>query len=171
MERYWLYFVVSKTILKQPSTMTFMKSNDFLNYIESIVHQDTQEHKTHFDFTVSEIHKIAEAGSLDFGGSEFKEAETEIIEPQKNEDDDYGWWHLPKGTYQATMNERIREGQNLVAMLSPHPHTQQAGILANTTLLTTDGAGNPLTINFQVPEAGCNIKENARFAVIYFISL
>lgn len=148
--------------------MTFLKSSEFMNNIESVIHQETQEHKTHFDLTVSEIYQFTEAGSLDFGGSEFKPAKKRLLETQRNEGDKYGWWHLRKGTYQAVMNENITQMDKKIAILSPHPHTQQAGILFNTSLLTNTEANDSIAINFRVPKAGCNIKENARFACVHF---
>jgi len=151
--------------------MILLKSNELTDHLRSIIHKDTQQHENHFDLTVSHVHKLTEAGSLDFGGSEFQAAHTKKIEPQKeNEDDKYGWWHLPKGTYQATMNEKIKEFEDTIAMLAPHIHTQQAGIIANSIILSSEEEGDTITMNFRVPEAGCNIKENARFAVLYLLA-
>lgn len=151
--------------------MKLIQADKLSKYIGSIIHQDTQQHSTHFDLTVSKIHRIVEAGSLDFGGGEFKPATKSAVEPQKNEGDDYGWWHLPMGTYQATMNEELREVADGIVLLAPHPHTQQAGIVANTSFISDNkGDHRPITVNFRVPEAGCNIKENARFAVLYLLA-
>lgn len=151
--------------------MILLKSDELVNHIGSIIHQDTQQHDNRFDLTVAEIHQLTEAGSLDFGGSEFQPAERRILDPQKkNEDDDYGWWHLSKGIYQATMNEELKEFEDTIAFLSPHTHAQQAGIIANTSILSSDEEGESVIMNFRVPEAGCNIKENARFAVLYLLA-
>lgn len=151
--------------------MNLIKSDELTNHIGSIIHQDTQQHKNHFDLTVAEIHQLTEAGSLDFGGSEFQPAERRILNPQKkNEDDDYGWWHLRKGIYQAKMNEEIKAFEDTIAFLSPHAHAMKAGIMANTSILSSEEEGESIVINFRVPEAGCNIKENARFAVLYLLA-
>lgn len=140
------------------------------NYINGIVHQDTQQHENHFDLTVKEIHAFTEAGSLDFGGSEFQSAEKRLIESQKKNDaDDYGWWHLQGGSYQATLNETVTNLNGSAGLISLHPHARQSGLLANTAILH-EPASDPVTINFQVPKAGCNIKENARLAVFYLIN-
>jgi len=150
--------------------MILLQSDELLNHLESIIHQDTQQHENHFDLTISKIHKIQEAGSLDFGGSEFQAATKSVIEPRKkNDEDDYGWWHLPKGHYQATMNEELKEFEDTIALLAPHTHARQAGILSNTLILSSEEEGDTITMNFHVPEAGCNIKENARFASLYLI--
>lgn len=151
--------------------MILLKSNELINHLESIIHQETQQHKNHFDLTVSSVHQFTEAGSLDFGGSEFQAAEKRLINPQKkNEGDDYGWWHLSKGTYQATMNETIEEFEDTIALVAPHQHTQKAGIISNFHILSSNEEGQAVTINFSVPETGCNIKENARFAVLYLLA-
>ena len=151
--------------------MILLKSNELTDHLRSIIHEETQQHEHHFDLTVSHIHKITEAGSLDFGGSEFQKADIRKIAPQKdNKDDKYGWWHLPKGTYRATMNEELKEFKDTIALLAPHIHTQQAGIIANSIILSSEEEGDSITMNFTVPEAGCNIKENARFAVLYLLA-
>lgn len=149
--------------------MNILQSDELSDHLKSIIHKDTQQHDNHFDLTVAEIHQFTEAGSLDFGGSEFQPAQKRILEPQKkNEDDDYGWWHLRRGSYQATMNEQTKDFGDSIALLVPHSHAQQAGIIANTNILS-DSEEKKVTMNFRVPEAGCNIKENARFAVLYML--
>lgn len=150
--------------------MILLKEEELRNHLESIVHQDTQQHSNHFDLTISEINKFTEAASLDFGGSEFQPADTEVVNPQKTKGEDYGWWHLSEGVYQATMNEKIKEFEDTIAVLTPHIHTQKAGIITNTALLSKEEEGQTVTMNFRVPAAGCNIKENARFASLYLLA-
>lgn len=150
--------------------MFFLKSDELQNHIHSIIHKDTQQHNTHFDLTVDSIQKFTKAGSLDFGGSEFKAAEKEIIKPQKNQGDDYGWWNLPQGHYQATMNESLKEAEDIIAFINLHPHAQKAGVVANASMLPNQQSGDPITLNFFAPDSGCNIKENARFAVLYLLA-
>ncbi len=150
--------------------MFFLKSDELRNHIDAIVHQDTQQHATHFDLTVDKIYTFEKAGALDFGGSEYKKAEKSIVEPKKEQGDDYGWWNLPAGHYQATMNEQIKEVEDTVALLGLHEHAQSAGIIGNATYVSLDEAANEITFNFTTPEPGCNIKENARFAVLYLLA-
>ena len=151
--------------------MILLQSDELTNHLASIIHQDTQQHENHFDLTVSTIHELTEAGSLDFGGSEFQPANKRPVETQKkNPDDDYGWWHLSKGMYQATMNEQVKEFEDTIAFVAPHSHVQQAGIIGNTLILSSEEEGESITMNFRVPKAGCNIKENARFAVLYLLA-
>lgn len=150
--------------------MILLQSDEITNHLASIIHKDTQQHENHFDLTVSIIHELTEAGSLDFGGSEFQPANKRPVETQKkNPDDDYGWWHLSKGMYQATMNEQVKEFEDTIALVAPHSHAQQAGITGNTLILSSKEKES-ITVNFRVPKAGCNIKENARFAVLYLLA-
>jgi deoxycytidine triphosphate deaminase len=150
--------------------MFFLKSDELRNHIQSIIHKDTQQHETHFDLTVDKVHRFTKAGSLDFGGSEFKEAEKELLKPQKSQGDDYGWWNLPQGYYQATMNESVKEVEDTIAFITLHHHAQKAGVIANTTMVAEQNAGDAITLNFFAPSSGCNIKENARFAVLYLLA-
>lgn len=151
--------------------MILLQADELANHVSSIIHQDTQQHDNHFDLTVAKIQQLTEAGSLDFGGSEFQPAQKRIIDPRKkDQDDDYGWWHLRKGTYQAIMNEELKEFEDTIALLGPHSHAHQAGIITDTKILSGNEVGESISMNFQVPEAGCNIKENARFAVLYLLA-
>lgn len=150
--------------------MKFIQSDKLSNSFESIIHEDTQVHNDHLDLTVGAVHRLTEAGSLDFGGSEFQPAQARNMEPQKkSKNDDYGWWHLPKGCYKAILNEEIRNLEDAVPFMAPHQHAREAGIIANTQIISAIEDGEPLTFNFWVPKAGCNIKENARIAVIYLL--
>ncbi len=152
--------------------MAILQANTLVQHLKSLIHQPTQQHHNHIDLTVESIHNVNQAGSLDFGGSEFKAAQTIAIEPQKkNPSDDYGWWHLRKGTYKAVMNEGLKDIDDKLAIISPHNHFVEAGIIAHSLFISggdTHELEN-LELNFQVPEAGCNIKENARIATLYII--
>lgn len=150
--------------------MFFIKSDELRNHIESIIHQETQQHSTHFDLTVDKIYSFTKAAALDFGGSEFKKTETSVIKPKKEQGDDYGWWNLPGGHYQAKMNEQISKVEDTVALLGLHDHALSAGIIANATYISLDETKSEITINFTTPDTGCNIKENARFAVLYLLA-
>lgn len=151
--------------------MHFITSDELAQYIDSFIHQDTQQHENHFDITVSSISALTQNGSLDFGGSEFEEAQKEAITPQKrNDDDDYGWWELSEGTYSAVMNEELNPPKEVIPLLVLHPHAQKAGLIANTSIIENNSADNQIEMVFRVPKAGCHIKENARLATIYFLA-
>jgi len=145
--------------------MRTLSSENLLEHIQNIIHEETQVHKNRIDLTVHTIHKLTSPGSLDFGGSEFQKAETEEIHAQKeNPDDDYGWWNLKADSYKAVFNEQIALDEDLMAIMNLHTHARETGIMANTQII---GASGQLSMVFTVPDVGCNIKENARFAAIH----
>jgi hypothetical protein len=145
--------------------MNILQQDEQLKYLKSIIHQDTQQHSHFFDLTINKVYQFTEPASLDFGGSEFTPAgREELIPEKKQKNDDYGWWQLSGGQYQALMNESLKELESATAFLAPHTHTRQAGIILNNGFLTKDDISDDLLINFHVPKTSCNIKENARFA-------
>lgn len=145
--------------------MQLLPSEELIEHIQNIVHKDTQLHKTRIDLTVDEIYQVQQPGSLDFGGSEYEPATADILNPHKrNKNDDYGWWELKAGCYKAKFNEDIALDEQILALMNPHTHAREAGIIADTQIIESSGQ---LTMMFDVPEVGCNIKENARFAAIH----
>ena len=80
-------------------------------------------------------------------------------------EDDYGWWTLNQGIYLVRFNEKLDIQKNKIAIIAPHTHTVQAGIIINTQLIARNNLDSgEITTTFQVPETGTAIKENARFA-------
>lgn len=147
--------------------MQLLRSDKLKDHVQNIIHDDTQLHETRIDLTVDKVSKLNQAGSLDFGGSEFEPAVTDIIKPRKkNDDDDYGWWNLEAGSYKAQFNEELSLNEKMLAIMNLHYHARQAGIRANSQLIEYSGS---LGMVFDVPEVGCNIKENARFASLYLL--
>lgn len=151
--------------------MKLLESEEILEQISDIIHEDTQLHDRHLDLTVAEVHRLTESGSLDFGGSEFTPAGTEPINPEKrNPNDDYGWWDLKIDTYKAVFNESIEIADNSIAIITPHSHAEKAGLIINTLFLTSKDDLNDLEMYFHVPVAGCKIKENARIATLRYLT-
>lgn len=149
--------------------MNILSSAQILERISNIIHEDTQLHQSGIDLTVNAIERFTQRGSLDFGGSEFEPAGTESIKPKKkNEEDDYGWWFLETGTYKAKFNEEISLDDDICALITLHDHARKAGLLANTNIIESSGK---LSMVFEVPSIGCNIKENARLAILYLINV
>lgn len=147
--------------------MSFLSSDKLLKRVSNIIHVDTQQHQSHIDLTVAEVHKINGAGSLDFGGSEFKPATTEKISPEKHKPNaDYGWWKLKQGPYKIIFNEQLELDENATALISPHLHAREAGLISDSFLIHSEENLNKISINITVSEAGCNIKENARIATL-----
>jgi len=150
--------------------MHLIKTKEIFESVSGIIHKETQLHENHLDVTVSEIFSFTGPGSFDFGGSEFDPAKTERIEPEKNNpEDDYGWWKLTGGNYKAVFNEKIKQLDQATLVISLHKHAKKAGVIANDGFLSDGEDHGHLSINFSVPETGCNIKENARIAVLYVL--
>ena len=150
--------------------MKLLGSEEILKHTSDIIHEDTQLHDQHIDWTVAEVHQLSQAGSLDFGGSEFTPAGTEPIKPEKrNPNDKYGWWDLKIDTYKAIFNESIEVPENSIAVITPHIHAEKAGIIINTLFISPEDNLDGLGMYFHVPVAGCKIKENARIATLRFL--
>lgn len=152
--------------------MELLDSTNVSELIHDLVHQDTQQHRTHIDLTAQSIHRLSGAGQLDFGGSEFSPALTEPVSPgKKNPDDDYGWWQLSMGTYMVSFNETIGVTQEQLGLIVPHNHLHQTGIVAGPHLISSDlMAQSELRYPIQVPENGVHIKENARVASLLVLT-
>lgn len=146
--------------------MDFLTSDKLLEQVSNIIHKETQEHTDHVDLTVAEVHRITGAGSLDFGGSEFKPATTGKLTPEKQKpEDDYGWWKLGHGPYKIIFNEGLDLSEKTSVLITPHQHASEAELVANSYMLSEDESDlDRLSLNVTVSEAGCNIKENARIA-------
>jgi|AntRauTorckE6833_2_1112554.scaffolds.fasta_scaffold31678_2 hypothetical protein len=150
--------------------MTFSPMYNWSASVTNIIHAGTQQHENHFDLTVAEVHKFTKAGSLDFGGSEFKAADVEKVKRKKmDQDDKYGWWKLEQGTYKIIFNEGLKD-QKYSAVISAHEHARAAGLILSTTIISPDDDTGHLSTNVTVPVAGCNIKENARIATLRMMS-
>ena len=151
--------------------MFLLQSDELLDHARDIIHKETQHHKFSLDLTVTEIHQYIAPAALDFGGSEFEAASTELVEPQKlNIEDDYGWWQLQQGTYKAVFNEELQHLEDTLAVISPHNHADEAGIIAGTKLISSEAQTDRITLNFQTPSMGCRIKENARLATLHILA-
>jgi hypothetical protein len=117
---------------------------------------------------VSEIRKVNSGGALDFGGSEFQEASTILVEPEKKTSDEpYGWWKLGPGNYLMKFNEKIGLTTHGVVIILPH-----------SRLLTAGGSHPPLAIEIpddeikvllSVGNEGLAIKENARVSKVLLL--
>lgn len=152
--------------------MDFLESDEFVDLISDLIHEDTQCNDKRIDLTVSEIYRLTGSGSLDFGGSEFTTVATEAIEPEKQDpSDDYGWWDLKIDTYKAILNESIKIPEGHIAFVQPHIHAERAGLGCNSQFLLPGDPSEELEIHFHVPVAGCRIKQNARIASMFMIKI
>ena len=144
--------------------MNPLSGTDATEYVDGIVHADTQVAERGLDLTVAEVHRLLGRGALDFGGSEFQAADSERLDPQlADEEDTYGWWALPEGTYRVRYNESLRLPEHLEAVLEPLPRLLAAG--AHHPSIHPDhpsGSAGQLEMVIAVGHSGCRIKENAR---------
>lgn len=157
------------SLIQRHTIMQLLSSKNISEYINQIIHEDTQMHARSVDLSVKAIDMPQKPGALDFGGSEFEAAGYETIPAAKrNKDDDYGWWNLQGKMYRLIFNEELTLSNELIAIISPHKHVLEAGLVANSYVAAESG---PLDMMVQAPSCGCNIKENARAAAAYLFEV
>lgn len=135
--------------------------------ITNIIHEDTQfpgDEEVGY-LTVDKVGKISNPGTLDFGGSEYTEADIEWIPPRKkSEDDKYGWWELDEGTYHVQFNEGLKTSEHDPVVIQIWKKALRNGVFHPTELITY--SRDHLFTQLVVSEGGIGIKENARISVI-----
>ncbi|MCF7805558.1 MAG: dCTP deaminase [Candidatus Marinimicrobia bacterium] len=135
--------------------------------LQNIIHEETQfpEDRNVAFLTVNQIGRLTEPGALDFGGSEYTEAEVEWIVPEvRNEDDKYGWWELGEGSYRIQFNEGVEMPDDTGMLLQTWEKVRKNGVIHPTEVITR--TRNPLSTHIYVGEAGIGIKENARLSEV-----
>jgi deoxycytidine triphosphate deaminase len=151
--------------------MVLLASKELISHTTNVYHGERQHHKFTLDLTVAEIHQFTGAGSLDFEGKEFMPcASVRLDSEQRNPSDTYGWWSLGNGTYFAVFNEKLRDLEDFLAVVTPHSNTCRTGITANSGLITSENYNGDLRMVFQVPKCGVHIKENACFAELAILA-
>ncbi len=137
--------------------------------LRNLVYEKKQVHSASVDLTVKSIAKILSAGSLDFGGSEFKPGEILVIDPQKSDPaEKYGWWFLDKGDYLLEYNEELSLPGGHIAIIQPHGRIIEAGITHGVRFLTEPD--EKLVSIIRVGQAGVRIKENARISKLIILN-
>jgi deoxycytidine triphosphate deaminase len=113
------------------------------------------------DLTVKEIRKVASGGALDFGGSEFQEASTTLLKPEKKSaEEPYGWWKLEPGNYLIKFNEKINLENHGVIIIFPHSRLLAAG--GSHAPVAIEDLREDIQVLLCVGPEGLEIKENAR---------
>ncbi|MGM0555794.1 MAG: dCTP deaminase [Myxococcota bacterium] len=142
--------------------MRTLPAEEAVEQLEGLIHLDTQKGPNGVDLTVDSIHKIGEGGCLDFGGSEYREAEQlEMRAEREARDDDYGWWKLTPGDYIVEYNESfVGDGE---ARIYPHTRLLQSGA---SHASFQPRPGDPLKVLLHVGEGGVHVKENARVSTL-----
>ena len=129
-------------------------------YVEDVVHEETQTDGEGFDLTVAGIHEIVEAGRVDFGGGELEPAETVPHDSaERNPDDDYEWWTLREGQYLLEYNESLTGEATMT--LQTRTELLERGV-SHPTLHVDELTRVPITVG----GVGVKIKENARVSTI-----
>ncbi|HKJ68275.1 MAG TPA: dCTP deaminase [bacterium] len=147
-----------------------MPNDELKKVIKNIVHEPTQfpPNQNLAYLTVAKIGKITRQGSLDFGGSEYREAEVEWIQPElQSKEDKYGWWDLAPGLYQVQFNESLSFSDDSGVLLQIWSQALKAGVAHPTEVITE--SRDPLVTLLQVSEPGSSIKENARLSEVRLI--
>lgn len=139
----------------------YLSGDDTARFLDDIVHLDTQRAPRGIDLTADTIFRLTGAGKLDFGGSEFKPAAREKIEPElADPDDSYGWWHLPEGYYVVRFNEALRLPDDRTAVLQPLGRLLEIGVTHASRHI--DQSTDVLEVLISVPSPGADLKENCR---------
>lgn len=129
-------------------------------YLEGIVHEETQAHDGVFDLTVDEIYDIETPGRVDFGGGELEGAGLTPHEKKKrNPEDDYSWWNLDSGSYLIEYNESLDSDERI--LLQPRDEILERGAF-HPTVRVNELSRMPLTVS----KGGIKIKENARISTL-----
>lgn len=144
-----------------------LSGGDIGKLVAGLISEEHQVREHSIDLTVRQVYAVKGCGSLDFGGSEYSEADIEELSAVKKEmGDDHGWWNLSEGTYLITFNETV-EGIEGVGFLSPHPRLLKAGC-THQTLFTLEWASD-YVMPLRVCKGGLKLKENARISKLMVI--
>jgi hypothetical protein len=137
-----------------------MTGAELTEYVEGIVHEETQVTERGLDLTLAAVHDIEEPGRVDFGGDELDAATTTPRATEKrNAEDDYGWWRLAEGQYLIEFNERVNADEPL--RLQTRAAVRERGAF-HPALFVREVGGVPLS----VPTGGIHLKENARISTL-----
>ena len=144
--------------------MKFLSGEETADFLEDLIYLDTQVSDKGLDLTVSSIYKLTERGELDFGGGERKDGELREIEPElRDEEDDYGWWELEKGTYLMEYNESLTEDCESAYIQPLLRLTRNSAVHPSKFVEQLDLV--PLTVG----DEGLSIKENSRVSRIFVV--
>ncbi len=136
-------------------------------FVRPLISEKHQVSDRSIILTVKSICETTKPISLDFGGSEYKEAEMKCLTPKKKKkSDEYGWWKLKKGDYIVEFNETVELRPNQFAILQ----AWEKNSLEHETKLIL-GKKENLKVRIYVDKEGANIKENARFSELFVFEL
>lgn len=152
-----------------------MAENRIQDMVSGIISEKKQfpEGESTALLTVAGVGTFSDRGSLDFGGSEYSEANIKWLTPQKKtEDDKHGWWHLSEGLYVVELNERVTPAKESALYLHIWEAAERAGIVHPSRVLFPDDSEEsvrPLRVTVSVGSNGVDIKENARLSKLTIV--
>lgn len=148
--------------------MRILDADAARTHVDGLVHLDTQRASAGLDLTVDEVARVAGAGALDFGGSEFEPAALEAMTPRlASPDDDYGWWQLEGGSYVVRYNESLKLDDGRLARIYALPRLLRAG--AFHPAFVAGNGDDPLETLLRVGRGGCRLKENCRVSRLLIV--
>jgi hypothetical protein len=146
-----------------------LKGEEIVSSAEGLISAKKQQGELSLDLTVKSISLVNVGGSLDFGGSEYQEASSSLLDPQKKTPDEpYGWWSLDAGDYLIRYNESIKTPTQGLIMILPHERLLAAG--AAHSPLAVDQLDQNVCVPIHVGPTGLKIKENARVSKAVVLS-
>ncbi len=129
--------------------------------VRDMIDQKTQIQQAGVDLTVGKIFRLVGHGVIDFTNEKRKLPEYEEIKTEG------GKWVLPKGTYNATMNEFIILPNNIVALVFPRSSALVCGIEVHSALWDPGYKGRGF-LHFTA-QREVTIYENARIVQMIFM--
>lgn len=143
--------------------ISILSGEKIASLTKGLISAKKQMTTTSLDLTVRNVHLINLGGRLDFGGSEYKEASTSPVEPEKKTPEEpYGWWNLGSGNYLIRFNETLIPPQDSLIMVFPHERILAAGVSHSTILVSR--LDENVCVRLQIGPEGISIKENARIS-------
>ena len=146
-----------------------LKGEEIVSSADGLVSAKKQQGEFSLDLTVRSISVVDLGGALDFGGSEYQEAPSSFLEPEKKTPDEpYGWWILAAGDYLIRYNERIKIPGNGLIIIFPHERLLAAG--ASHSPSVVENLDENVCVTIHVGPQGLKIKQNARVSKVAVLS-
>ena len=143
--------------------MRLMPGNELATFVKNMTYAAKQIQDDCVHLTGAQVVRLLSQGKVDFGGSEYKEAETEPAQLRKlTVDDQHGWWTLGPGTYVLDLNETVELPLHCFALITPLERIVMNGCFHPTVVAPPNG--ETIRIPFHVGTKGIEIKQNARIS-------
>jgi len=143
--------------------MQIIKFQDLKNSWKDLIYGPKQLRSVSLDLTIKKIYRFMSQGALDFGGSEYKSCQIQVIDPKIEDDPEYGWWTISKGLYLVEYNENL-SNPNHIAIIYPHSRLLMKGCFHSPFIIPPSDESKSIRGLLIVGETGVKIKENARIS-------